>query len=314
MTDWKPGASTEALRQRSELLSAIRNFFKQREVLEVETPLLCHGTTTDVFIQSFEVANASGKRFLQTSPEYAMKRLLAAGSGPIFQVCKSFRQSESSRLHNPEFTMLEWYRPDFTMFDLMEEVELLMSVVTKERDIPRFSYRELFLNHLQFDPHVISSADLQAVAEKQMDLCGKDFSDTDYLQLLMDKCIEPRMPSSCFVYDYPVAQAALAKIESDEQNQQVARRFELYAGGMELANGYFELTDADQQRARIEKDLLERKRLGLANYPMDEKLLAALGSGLPACSGVALGVDRLLMLITGNSSIEEVLAFTTDRA
>ncbi|MBT3530971.1 MAG: EF-P lysine aminoacylase GenX [Gammaproteobacteria bacterium] len=318
MTDWKPNASLEVLRQRSEMLSTIRKFFAERNVLEIETPLLCRNAATDVFIKSFEVSVTSKttteKRYLQTSPEYAMKRMLAAGSGPIFQICKSFRAEESSRLHNSEFTMLEWYRPAFSMFELMDEVELLVSCLCDAGSIPRFSYRELFIKHLQFDPHIISPTELKNIAEKKMELSGEGFSSTDYLQLLMDKCVEPLMPAMCFVFDYPVAQCALSKIEEDDQGQAVARRFEFYGQGMEIANGYLELTDSNEQRRRIENDIEERKQRGLASYSIDERLLAALDSGLPTCSGVALGIDRLLMLVTGNSSIDQVLSFTDTTA
>ncbi len=326
MNDWKPNSSREVLRKRAEMLSTIRKFFAQRNVLEVETPSLSRSAATDIYIQSFEVSvspeagtdtNANKKtdrRYLQTSPEYAMKRLLAAESGPIFQICKSFRAGEVSRIHNPEFTMLEWYRPGFSMTDLMNEVEQLMNCVLGEESIPRFSYRELFLDHLQFDPHLVSATELCKIAESKIDFSGEAYSSTDYLQLLMDRCIEPLMPKTCFVYDYPLAQCALAQIASDEEGQQVAKRFELYGGGMEIANGYFELTDSAEQRSRIVRDIQERESKGLASYPIDERLLAALDSGMPSCTGVALGIDRLLMLLTGNSSIGQVLTFSDANA
>lgn len=314
MTDWKPAAALDRLHDRAQLLAAIRQFFAERGVLEVETPLLTHTTATDVYINSFAVPNAaqssSSSYYLQTSPEFAMKRLLAAGSGPIYQLCKAFRAEESTRLHNQEFTMLEWYRPAYSLAELMDEVAQLVSNTFQCGKIAQISYRELFRSHLDFDPHQISYDDLRAIAREKIAFAGDALSATDYLQQLLAQCIEPALPEYCFIYDYPVAQAALAKLESDAEGQVVARRFELFGKGMELANGYFELTDAAEQRARFNADNERRRQLQLPQYPVDEKLLAALASGLPACAGVALGVDRLLMLKVGAKNIREVLSFT----
>lgn len=317
MADWQPGASPEILRLRAEMLAKIRQFFADRNVLEVETPLLARTTATDVYIDSFEVAPPLAGEienfFLQTSPEYCMKRLLASGSGAIYQICKSFRRGESSRRHNPEFTMLEWYRPDYSMKSLMDEVESLIRQLLNCEAIPRVSYRDLFQQQLQLDPHKIELDELRTIARSRLDIASDPLSRTDYLQLLLAQCIEPLMPPQCFVFDFPVAQAALATIAEDESATPVAKRFELFCGGVELANGYFELTDAVEQRARFEADLEARRMLKLPAYPIDEKLLAAMEQGLPSCAGVALGVDRLVMLAYGVANISEAMSFTTDR-
>ena len=217
MLDWKPGASIEHLKARARLLEQIRLFFSGKNVLEVETPLLAPTTTTDVYIESFEVHNYSVNEqsafFLQTSPEFAMKRLLAANSGAIYQICKAFRKGESSKRHNCEFSMLEWYQPGYSMSDLMEEVEELVSTLLDCGTITRLSYRELFQQYLTFDPHAISLETLKIRAEAEMDFSSDDLSKTDYLQMLLAKCIEPQMPKNCFVYDFPVEQAALAVID-----------------------------------------------------------------------------------------------------
>lgn len=313
MTDWMPGAAFDLLKDRAQLLAEIRQFFSARHVLEVETPLLSHSTATDVYIQSFAVTHslkqASTPAYLQTSPEFAMKRLLAAGSGPIYQICKAFRAEESTRLHNREFTLLEWYRPGFSLTDLMDEVEALIQVALHCKAIARISYRDLFINHLGFDPHQIPFNELRQVARNKIEFNSDDLSATDYLQQLLAQCIESKLPEFCFIYNYPVSQAALAAIGSDESRQRVALRFEFFGRGMEIANGYYELTNASEQRKRFIADNARRRELQLPEYPLDEKLLAALESGLPACSGVALGIDRLMMLRTGASDISKVISF-----
>lgn len=317
MAEWEPGASRELLQLRADLLARVRQFFRERRVLEVETPLLYGAAVTDLHLSSLGVrARLQGKvrdYYLQTSPEFAMKRLLCAGSGAIYQIAKAFRQDESSARHNPEFTLLEWYQPGYAMADLMDEVAQLLRALLDVEEIPRISYRDLFLEHLGFDPHGVSDRELAALAHKQLDISGGDLSATDYLQLLLSHCIEPRLPPFCFVYDYPREQCSLAAVEQDSRGEWVARRFELYAGGMELANGYRELTDAREQRRRFEEDLRRREAAGLAAVAIDEKLLAAMAEGLPDCAGVALGFDRLLMLAAGVDSITEVLAFPIHR-
>ena len=311
----------QALHARARLLAAVRGFFAERGVLEVETPILAPTTGTDLYIDSFAVpmldepSGGNDKHrdyYLQTSPEFAMKRLLAAGSGPIYQISKVFRAGESSRLHNPEFTMLEWYRPGYSLDQLMSEVADLLAVTLPQKqpmeNLPRFSYRQLFQEHLSIDPHRVESAQLADVARTAGIHSPSDKTDT--LQQLMALHIEPRLPEFCFIYDYPAAQCALAQVEADAEGVPVARRFELYGRGMELANGYQELSDPAEQRRRFEADLKQRRAQGRASYPIDENLLAALAH-MPPCAGVALGIDRLLMLLTGANSIAEVLSFTT---
>ena len=318
MLDWKSKAPIETLQLRGSVLAEIRGFFASRNVLEVDTPLLAHATATDVYIQSLTVNSVTAEPnetfYLQTSPEFAMKRLLACGVGPIYQMCKAFRRGETSKRHNPEFTMLEWYQPGYSMSELIDEVEQLVQGLLNCATIPRLSYREIFLAQFEFDPHSISLEELRALATRKMDLSGTDLSKTDYLQLLLGKFIEPELPVNCFIFDYPVDQAALAVVADDALGVPVAKRFELFCNGMELANGYFELVDPIEQRARFEADLKRRRAQELAVYPVDERLIAAMESGIPSCAGVALGVDRLIMLLSKSDDICEVISFTTDRA
>ena len=318
MVDWKPSASLQNLQQRAHALAKIRRFFSERDVLEVETPLLASSTVPDVYIESIAAQvvkdNSSRKNFLQTSPEFFMKRLLASGSGSIYQIAKAFRQEEKGARHNIEFTLLEWYRLSYSLDQLMAELEELVQEVLSCGPISRLSYREIFGQHLQIDPHEISLEELQKLAKSEIDLSGSDLSKTDYLQLLLSNSIEPKLPPYCIIYDYPLEQAALAILATDEHGVVVAKRFELFGHGMELANGYFELSDAAEQRARFEKDNAVRKEKGLRAHDADEKLIAALESGLPSCSGVAVGVDRLLMLLVEAKNISEVISFDSERA
>ena len=317
MVNWKPGTSTETLHLRAKLLVEIRQFFAERGVLEIDTPLLAPYTVTDVYIQSLETklsnSPVAAPYFLQTSPEFAMKRLLAAGVGSIYQVCKAFRQGETSKVHNPEFTILEWYRTGYSMIQLMDEVESLICQLLNFSPMPRLSYRQLFDQFLSINPHTVTGEELRKIAESHIELNDDSLTDTDYLQLLMSACIEPQMPEHCFVYDYPVPQAALAAVEKNKYGEPVAKRFELYCQRMELANGYYELTNLEEQLVRFESDLNARKNLQLPTYPMDEKYLAAMKNGLPECAGVALGIDRLIMIASRASTIEEVMTFTIDR-
>jgi len=279
----------------------------------VETPLLGKAASTDVHLTSLSVDN---QQFLQTSPEFAMKRLLAAGSGAIYQICKSFRQGESGKRHNPEFTMLEWYRPGFDHFQLMAEVAELLNSLLGERPVSRLNYRSAFMQVLDIDPHRAEVAELSVLAQQHTGY-QTDGDDRDtLLDLLMSQVVEPTLGRDelTFIYDYPASQCALAKVKVDEQGAAVAERFELYVEGIELANGYHELTDADEQQRRFDADLAERKRRGLPELPADKMLVAALNSGMPDCAGVAMGLDRLLMLMAGSDSICEVIAFPVDRA
>ncbi len=316
--NWRPTAELAQLRARAHLLQTLRQFFADRGVLEVETPLLCDSGVTDPAIETLQVTTSdalSAARHLQTSPEYAMKRLLAAGSGPIYQVARAFRDGEAGARHNPEFTLLEWYRPGYDYHQLMTEVAELVRICLGEIPQRRVTYRQLFMDILQLDPFVASVEELSATARRHLDPGGMAGDRDLWLDLLMSHVIEPQLAEvgMCFVYDYPASQAALSVVEK-EDDALVARRFELYVRGFELANGYYELTDAAEQRRRFLHDNSLRRERGQAERPLDARLLAALEHGLPAGSGVALGVDRLLMLSTDTDDIRQVLAFDWDSA
>jgi lysyl-tRNA synthetase class 2 len=321
---WRPAASLATLRARAELLGRLRAFFAAAGVLEVETPACSAQASPDPAIESLRTRfvgpghPAGLPLYLHSSPEFAMKRLLAAGSGPIYQVCRVYRDGEWGRLHHPEFTLLEWYRPGFDHHRLMDEVADLLGVVAGQV-LPqrRWTYGALFREHLGLDPHRATEARLRACARSQGLPGAEDLelpSREAWLDLLLSHCIEPRLPPEAlsFVYDYPAGQAALARIRPG--TPPVAERFELYLGGMELANGFHELGDADEQEARFRADLESRRARGQGAVPLDRHLVAALRAGLPDCAGVALGLDRLLMWLTGASSLAEVLAFPLDRA
>lgn len=312
-TEWQPSAAISVLKERASILKTIRDFFHQRNILEVETPLLSHATGTDPHVQGIKTEN---NLHLQTSPEYAMKRLLAAGSGPIFQITKAFRNDDAGKLHNPEFTMLEWYRPGFDHHALMDEVDLLLQFVLKTASAERVSYVELFKKYCAIDPITATLTDLKAcVVKHDIAFFGELSSKDAWLDLLITHVIEPHMgvERPLFLYDFPVSQAALAKIRWEE-TPQVASRFEVYFKGIELANGFHELQDAKEQRKRFQEELKVRAAMHLPNVPMDENFLAALEHGLPDCAGVALGVDRLVMLALKCRSIKETLSFAFERA
>lgn len=320
MMTWQPTTSLEALQSRARLNRVIREFFARRDVLEVETPLLCHSTATDPLLQSFAVPSGRDTLFLQTSPEFPMKRLLAAGSGPIYQLGKAFRCEETSRLHNPEFTLLEWYRPGWTLEQLVDEVEALVlnaaaAFGVEMQPFARFTHAQIFGQVLGLNPHTCSEADLLAAAHRHI---NGDFASLDrngLLDLLMSHVVEPALPASgAFVVDFPASQAALSRKKTLPDGSEVAQRAELYIGGMEIANGYQELVDAAEQRVRFEADLAYRKRHDLPALPVPDLLLGALEQGLPESAGVALGVDRLLMVLTGASHISKVVGFPFQRA
>lgn len=316
--DWRPAASLELIRARASLLRQLRHFFAARDILEVETPLLCGAGVTDPVIEPLVVERGSlvrQARYLQTSPEYAMKRLLARDGLAIYQLARAFRDGEAGVRHNPEFTLLEWYRPGLDHHELMAEVAELVRHCLGERPLRKFSYRQLFREYLQVDAFAASPDELESLVRAHIDV-GAMAGDRDlWLDLLMSHVIEPRLAQRgmVFVYDYPASQAALARVV-EVDGVAVGQRFELYVDGTELANGYFELLDAGEQRRRFERDNARRREHGQPERPLDEKLLAALEHGLPPCSGVALGVDRLLMLATGVGDIRKVLAFDWHRA
>ncbi len=315
---WCPQAGLEMLRARADLLSRIREFFAQAGVMEVETPVCSAYATTDPALESLFTRYVGpgfpeGRRlFLQTSPEFPMKRLLAAGSGPIYQICKAFRDGEQGRLHNPEFTLLEWYRPGFDHHRLMQEVaDLVNGLLPSIRAVESMSYAEAFQGLLGIDPHRASCRELRQYAEHRTVPGAADLQlDRDgWLDLLLTHLIEPHLGQGTltFIYDYPASQAALARIRSEDIP--VAERFELYVDGVELANGFHELADAEEQRRRFDAGNERRREQGKEPLPVDRRLLDALRHGLPDCSGVALGIDRLLMLVTGVSRLDQVLAF-----
>ena len=321
-SDWRPSASIARLQQRAAIIQQIRAFFYARDVMEVDTPALSHASVSDVNLRAFctEFHDPGSPQpltlYLQTSPEFAMKRLLCAGSGAIFQLSKAFRNEEAGRWHNPEFTMLEWYRPGFDHFKLMDEVAALVLPILGLSGAQRLTYQQAFLQVLDCDPITVSLSALQ-------DLCGQlgytelaeRESDKDVLlNLLFSQHIEPAIShdQACFVYDFPASQAALARLNPNDPR--VAERFELYYRGVELANGFHELSDPQEQRQRFLQDNVKRQQQGLPQVAVDEFFLAALASGLPACAGVALGVDRLVMLALGCEQVAEVLAFSYSRA
>lgn len=311
MIYWTPTGSINALKLRALVLEKIRSFFQEKKILEVETPLLCPHTVTDPYIQS--LALASKNYYLQTSPEYAMKRLLASGSGCIYQICKAFRDEERGRRHNTEFTMLEWYRVGFDHHTLMDEMDELLQRILATSPAIRMTYREIFKMHLDIDLARVSIQELKQCAMDHKIQLGDEPLDVDtWLDILMSHIIEPKLgnESPCFIYDYPASQSALAKVRQDDYP--VAERFEVYFKGIELANGFHELTDPVEQEKRFKNNQLIREKMGAEAIEIDHYFLAALQSGLPDCAGVALGLDRLVMLAAGVDDISEVIAFAIE--
>ena len=310
------------IRARAALLGRLRVFFAAAGVLEVETPILSQSAVTDPALTSLVVGGSEIGRgralYLQTSPEFPMKRLLASGSGPIYQICKVFRDDERGRFHHPEFSLLEWYRPGWNQHRLMDEVADLVQVALRQPalSVERISYRELFLAGLDLDPWSATIEDLRATALTAgiADAAHLELEADAWLDLLLTHCLESGLGRGgmTFLYDYPPSQAALARIRPGPIP--VAERFELYLEGIELANGFCELTDTVEQRARFQADLETRQRRGQSAPPLDERLLAALTSGMPECAGVALGLDRLLMIAGGVDQIDAVLTFPLERA
>ena len=315
---WRPAAPIETLEIRARMLSRIRAFFTHKGVLEVDTPLLSQTGTTDPHIHSFQLTSDNKRYFLQTSPEFAMKRLLASGCGDIFQICKAFRRDEVGRYHNPEFTLLEWYRKGIDHMHLMDEVEALLGQLLAERGMMhsslRLSFTAAFKRYADLDPLRAQKTELTAAADAHGIEVQGSLSTNEWLDLLFAQLIAPAFPTNrlIFIYDFPETQASLARIRPG--NPSVAERFEVFWGPLELANGFHELTDSIEQRHRFEQERKLRLRVGLPDMPTDERLLAALAHGLPECAGVALGLDRVLMLMTNEDQLHEVLAFPWERA
>ncbi|MBS7457529.1 EF-P lysine aminoacylase EpmA [Coralloluteibacterium stylophorae] len=321
--DWRPTADLAALRLRARLYATIRSFFAERGVLEVETPILSEAGNTDPNIASFHLdfdgprAAGAVRRWLRTSPEFPLKRLLAAGVGDCYELGRVFRNGEAGRRHNPEFTMLEWYRVGFDHRRLMAETAALvgqaLALVGREAAVRTVAYGSLYREVLDLDPFAADEAALRA-ALGDVVLDPEGLGRDDWLDLLMTHRIQPTFADDAItvVHDYPATQCALARIRRDDPP--VAERFELYLGPLELANGYHELADGAEQRARFERDGAVRRARAAVVPAMDARLLAALDAGLPDCAGVALGIERLLMAMQGGVAIDAVLAFPFARA
>lgn len=323
MSDWAPTADMRAIRLRARLNAAIRGFFARRDVLEVETPVLSQAGNTEPNIASFSLEfsgrtnGAPRTRWLRTSPEYALKRLLAAGIGDCYELGRVFRDGEAGARHNPEFTMLEWYRVGWDHQRLIDEVaELInaaLALVDRHATLERIAWRDLYRERLAIDPVTANDGELQrALGDVRVDPQG--LTRDDWLDLLLTHRLQPGFADDTMlaVFDYPASQAALARLRPGDPP--LAERFELYLGPLELANGYHELIDPAEQRARFERDVSMREARGSVAPPIDERLLSAMRSGLPPCAGVALGIDRLLMAMLGSTRIADVLAFPFDRA
>lgn len=323
MNNYQPTCSIEALKARAAMYQKIRQFFAEREVLEVETPVLSKAGVTDVHLASVQVQrHIHGKlntQYLQTSPEFPMKRLLASGSGPIYQICKVFRDDEHGRKHNSEFTMLEWYRPGLDLKALMHETADLLATCLAHRfgEIRPvvLSYKHAFQDRLEINP-------LQATLKQLKDTANRvglnlDLGDDrlGYMDLLFSHFVEPSLgfDAPVFLTDFPPEMASLAKVKQDEEGELVAARFEVYIEGLELANAYDELLDAEILASRFEADNAERVQQGLPVMPTDQYLLAALPH-MPECSGIALGIDRLLMVVMNQVKIDQVIAFPAEIA
>ncbi len=323
--DWRPGATLDMMRLRATLTARLRAFFAARGVLEVDTPLLGCGATTDPAIESFATAYrgpgtpTAQTLFLQTSPEFFMKRLLAAGSGAIYQLAHAFRNGEAGRRHNPEFMLLEWYRPGFSPAALMAEIDALLAALLQDyRDYQparRISYRQWFLDETGLDPWSDPVDAFRAFAAAKLESVPPTLPDDDldpWLYLLLTHWLEPRLgEGAVFVHDYPPSQASLARVQPGPPA--TAQRFELYLDGVELANGYHELGDADEQARRFVADNARRRAAGQPSLRPDGRLLAALAHGLPDCSGVAIGFDRLVMLAAGVDHLDAALGFSLAR-
>ena len=325
LNEWQPTCSIGILGLRAQLFDDIRRFFSARAVLEVETPLLSYSSGTDPQLDFFTTDYCSPPLqhtlFLQTSPEFAMKRLLAAGSGSIYQICKAFRNGESGRFHNPEFTLLEWYRVGFTLPQLMDEIAELMAVLFKDHRTlnltQRFSYQEIFQRYTDLNPLEFAYQDYCTYARdnrlsEAVSICGYDHG--LWLDFIFSHKVQPQLGENavCMVYGYPACQSSLARI--NEYNSQITDRVEVFINGIELGNGYFELINADEQGRRFDEEIAIRQQSKRPVTVKDKHLIAALEAGLPECSGMAVGLDRLLMLLASSTTINEVLNFPIHRA
>jgi len=317
-TDWQPSASVNIISQRANMLNIIREFMQAHSILEVETPVLCHAAVTDPHIESLNTVlscpdqTESKTLFLQTSPEYAMKRLLASGIGAIYQISRVFRDKEMSKLHNPEFTLLEWYQLGYDHHTMMGEVEKLVKLLGFKR-CDRISYADIFKYHTGIDPHNSKDDELLRTA-KMLGLHSHTDDKSFLLDFIFNEKIAPNLSreTPTFIYDFPKCLSALAKLSQDSPSR--AERFELYINGVEIANGFNELCDANEQKHRFEINRAIRKQNDKINYAIDKRFIDALDHGLPACAGVAIGLDRLLMMLVQCDDIKQVLTFPVDMA
>lgn len=313
MCDWQPTICMQNLRLRAQLLEKTRNFFSEHGVLEVETPLLCARTVTEPNIQSFHLLYDNTKRYLQTSPEYAMKRLLASGAPDIYQVCKSFRVGEQGALHNSEFTLIEWYRSGFSLKQMMQEtIELISSLLLDSNmgsDVEYLSYNEACSRAFGLSLSSLPEKKLKQIAIENGLVLQQDLSLNEYMDFIFSSCVVPTFSENSMtaVFHYPAGQAALAKLNA--QDPSVAERFEVFYRGVELANGYLELIDPQEQLERFLNDQRIRKARNLPVVEIDKRLISSQQHGLPACTGVAVGFDRVMMLAAGASSLSEVMSF-----
>ncbi|MBX4180814.1 elongation factor P--(R)-beta-lysine ligase [Sodalis sp. CWE] len=327
--NWKPSAPISNLSRRAAILDQIRRFFKNRGLLEVETPSMSHFTVTDVHLSSFQtyftksgISTKTVPLYLITSPEYHMKRLLAAGSGPIFQICHSFRNEEIGRYHNPEFTILEWYRLNYDIHCLMNEVNDLLQNILDCNGREMFTYQQIFINHVGFDPLSANKKQLYDAAvklnlfeeEEKAYLIEKQEDRDTLVQLLFTIQVRPNigLKKPTFIYLFPISQSALAEVNVEDCR--VVDRFEVYFRGIELANGFRELIDVNEHRQRFAQDNRKREKMQLNKQSVDKNFLAALTHGMPACSGVALGIDRLIMMVLNTNCLNDVIAFSVERA
>lgn len=298
----EPATARLQLEKRAKALALIREYFAAHGVLEVDTPVLSQYTVSDPQLDSLKALkpfSAQEYLFLQTSPEYAMKQLLAKGSGSIFQICKSFRADIASRLHTVEFTMLEWYRESFDLNQLINDVASLVKTIIGKRDVEIISYQQAFMKYVGIDPFDISSDELRAVAKANVDVDFDDDDDDVWFDLLLTHNVEPHLGKGVlsFLIEYPVSQAALAKLKLDKNNNKVAERFELYIEGVEIANGYNELTSLNDHLKRSDNDNYKRALIKKDAVEFDLNFKKALELGLKPCSGVALGFDRLMLFV-----------------
>lgn len=322
---WQPSARPDAIHLRARLNARVRDFFARRGVLEVETPILSRAGNTDPNIASFSLEfsgrtdGAPRTRWLRTSAEFPMKRLLAAGIGDCYELGRVFRDGEAGGRHNPEFTMLEWYRVGWNHMQIAEEtvelVQAALGLVERAGSVASITFRDLYLDTLGIDP-LTADIDALRTAADGIVIDPEGLGRDDWLDLLMTHRIQPGFPPNqlLVLHDYPASQCALAKVVRRDEDVEVAERFELYLGPLELANGYHELTDGGEQRRRFLRDVEVRAGRGNPAPPLDEALLASIETGLPASAGVALGIDRLLMAMLGTTRIADVLAFEFARA